>query len=246
LAGDFVDFGSQEGPMHDHTSASQDGAAAGCRALLDGLGAAARHDAADRISVGSFDTPIGPLIAIAGRAGLHMLEFVDGRGVRPAIDRVLRRLDARVDDRHDPLLAQAAAQIAEYFAGRRRVFGVALAALGTERQKRAWHYLSSVPFGETRSYTEMAVALGNAKAVRAAGSANGANPLSIVVPCHRIVGTDGSLTGYGGGLERKRWLLDHEKRFAAAPSGSPPVDGPGGAPPTAARPPEATQTGGCR
>lgn len=106
-------------------------------------------------------------------------------------------------------------QLKAYFAGRLREFDVPLASAGSPFQRRVWQALRQIPFGVTESYGALARRVGNAKASRAVGMANGRNPLSIIVPCHRVIGADGSLTGYGGGLERKRWLLEHEQRHVA-------------------------------
>ena len=108
------------------------------------------------------------------------------------------------------MLAVAAAQLSEYFAGTRQEFDLPLDLDGTAFQRRAWTALAKIPYGETRSYGEQARRLGVPRAARAIGAANGANPLPIVLPCHRLVGADGSLTGFGGGLETKRWLLEFE------------------------------------
>lgn len=102
-------------------------------------------------------------------------------------------------------------QLDAYFAGEREAFDVPLALHGTEFQLRVWEQLRKIPFGETISYSELAQRLGDRKLVRAVGLANGRNPVSIIVPCHRVIGADGSLVGYGGGLERKQWLLEHEE-----------------------------------
>jgi methylated-DNA-[protein]-cysteine S-methyltransferase len=107
-------------------------------------------------------------------------------------------------------LAMAALQLNEYFAGTRRVFDLALRLDGTPFQQRVWRELTEIPYGETWSYGQLAKRIGNPNASRAVGLANGQNPISILVPCHRVIGADGSLTGYGGGLERKSWLLAHE------------------------------------
>jgi methylated-DNA-[protein]-cysteine S-methyltransferase len=104
-------------------------------------------------------------------------------------------------------------QLEEYFAGARRDFDVPLAPQGTGFQLAAWRALRDIPYGETRSYAAQARAIGRPDAVRAVGAANGRNPISIIVPCHRVVGADGSLTGYGGGIDRKRWLLEHERAW---------------------------------
>jgi methylated-DNA-[protein]-cysteine S-methyltransferase len=116
----------------------------------------------------------------------------------------------REDERH-PVLIQAARELREYFAGHRRDFSVPLDLRGTEFQNKVWHALRSIPFGETRSYGELASQIGAPKASRAVGAANGRNPIPIILPCHRVIGSSGSLTGFGGGLPMKRELLAHEQ-----------------------------------
>ena len=125
-----------------------------------------------------------------------------------------------IDERLDPAQAEehldrAEAQLAEYFAGTRRTFDLALDPAGTDFQLRAWKALRSIPFGQTISYGEQAAELGEPGAARAVGAANGRNPLSIVVPCHRVVAASGALTGFAGGLDTKAWLLDHERAVLA-------------------------------
>jgi len=110
----------------------------------------------------------------------------------------------------DSLLDEARRQLVAYFAGRRRAFDLPLAPNGTEFQRRVWTELTKIPFGATISYARLARRVSNAAAVRAVGAANGRNPIPIIVPCHRVIGSDGSLTGFGGGLARKQWLLNHE------------------------------------
>jgi methylated-DNA-[protein]-cysteine S-methyltransferase len=114
--------------------------------------------------------------------------------------------------RDDAALSEARAQLQAYFAGELRGFELPLAAEGTPFQQRVWRALCDIPYGETISYGELARRIGQPAAARAVGLANGQNPIAIVVPCHRVIGANGSLTGYGGGLERKRWLLAHESR----------------------------------
>lgn len=111
-----------------------------------------------------------------------------------------------------PIFFQLNTELHEYFSGTRRHFDVPIAPTGTEFQRAAWQALTQIPYGETRSYAEQAIAIGRPKAVRAVGAANGKNPLLIVVPCHRVIGKDGSLTGFGGGIEMKRQLLELESR----------------------------------
>jgi methylated-DNA-[protein]-cysteine S-methyltransferase len=112
--------------------------------------------------------------------------------------------------------AHVVRQLREYFAGLRTKFDLQVSAAGTDFQRRAWRALQSIPFGATASYQEQATRVGNPRAVRATGAANGKNPVPIVVPCHRVIGKDGSLTGFGGGLAAKKWLLQHEARVLAA------------------------------
>jgi methylated-DNA-[protein]-cysteine S-methyltransferase len=158
-------------------------------------------------------TPIGDLLLVADQAGaLRMLEFHDKEERwRPQFQRHFTT--AAVTDKRDPF--HLGARLARYFAGDIAALDeIAVAAEGTHFQKSCWTALRQIPAGATTSYGALARQLGKPAAMRAVGLANGANPIAIVVPCHRVVGSDGSLTGYGGGLERKRWLLDHEARHA--------------------------------
>lgn len=117
-------------------------------------------------------------------------------------------------EKETPLISQAAGMLREYFDGKRKSFdGLPLSFEGTEFQKKAWNALLAIPYGETRSYKDQAAATGNIKACRAVGAANGKNPISIIVPCHRVIGSDNSLVGYGGGLDMKRTLLGLERKW---------------------------------
>jgi methylated-DNA-[protein]-cysteine S-methyltransferase len=149
------------------------------------------------------DTPIGPLTLVATPQALREVRFPNGRPVGPA--------DGPVDAGH-LVLAQAGRELGEYFAGTRLAFDVALDPQGSPFQLAAWRGLREIPYGETVSYGEQARRLGHAGKARAIGAANGTNPLPVIVPCHRVIGSDGSLTGFGGGLERKAWLLHHERQ----------------------------------
>ena len=112
------------------------------------------------------------------------------------------------------VLAQCKKELSEYFTGKRKDFDVPISQAGTEFQQRVWNELTKIPYGKTVSYNFIAESLGDKKSVRAVGTSNGKNQLSIIVPCHRVIGSDGSLTGYAGGLWRKKWLLNHEKEFS--------------------------------
>ena len=156
-------------------------------------------------------SPIGDLGLLASAGGLHAIHFESARHGAP-LEEVARRYVAIVPDADArAVLDRAAAQLAEYFAGTRTTFDLPLAPRGTDFQRRVWRALGEIPFGTTISYGDLAIQLGDARATRAVGAANGRNPIPIVVPCHRVIGADGSLTGFGGGIERKRWLLDHER-----------------------------------
>ena len=148
------------------------------------------------------DSPIGELTLVGDEHGLAGL-YMESQRYGPKRDPAWR---------HDPeALADAAEQLEQYFGGERTEFDLALAPRGTEFQLRVWGLLRDIPFGETTTYGALAQRLGNPRTVRAVGLANGRNPISIVVPCHRVVGSTGALTGYGGGMERKRMLLDLER-----------------------------------
>ena len=150
-----------------------------------------------------FDSPLGPVIAIADEGGIRHIDFVGAKYERPVAP-------DWVEDPDAPELRACAQQLAEYFAGARTDFELNLAPLGSDFQQRVWREIARVPYGETISYAELAKRAGAPGQARAAGAATGRNPLGVVVPCHRIVGSDGSLTGYAGGLERKRGLLELE------------------------------------
>jgi AraC family transcriptional regulator, regulatory protein of adaptative response / methylated-DNA-[protein]-cysteine methyltransferase len=159
-------------------------------------------------------SPLGELIAGATDDGICLLEFNDRkRAVREQKD-LARLLGQPVMEGLNDHLIKLQAELSEYFEGRRKVFTVPVVTPGTDFQKAVWTELQKIPYGTTRSYQEQAAALNSPDAVRAVANANGMNRISIVIPCHRVIGSDGRLTGYGGGLGRKKWLLDHEKKFS--------------------------------
>jgi methylated-DNA-[protein]-cysteine S-methyltransferase len=150
----------------------------------------------------TLDSPIGPLLVAGDAAALRLLWFVNGRHV--AAPDPSWTADARP-------FREVAAQLNAYFTGTLRAFDLPVEPAGTPFQRRVWRALQDIPYGETESYGALARRLGDARAVRAVGLANGANPISIVIPCHRVIGANGSLVGYGGGLANKRALLDLEQ-----------------------------------
>ena len=161
-------------------------------------------------------TPVGPLVLIASTRGLRAVLWSPDDahrvpGVAP--DEMPSRSDEAPPRSAGVILQQAAEELDEYFEGTRRSFDVPLDPVGTAFQQQAWAALRTIPYGETVTYGEQAERLGDRRKARAVGAANGRNPISIIVPCHRVVGSNGALTGFGGGLDVKAWLLDHE-RFA--------------------------------
>ncbi len=162
------------------------------------------------LNIVRFTTRVGPMFACASSAGLCLLDFTDRRGLETEFKGLCKRLNAVILPGTNPHLDQVQQEIAEYFSGARKSFTVPLHAPGTEFQQSVWELLQAIPYGETRSYKQQAVALGKPKAIRAVAAANGHNRIGIIIPCHRVIGSDGSLTGYGGGLHRKQWLLDFE------------------------------------
>jgi methylated-DNA-[protein]-cysteine S-methyltransferase len=154
------------------------------------------------------DTPIGPLLLVSDGAGLVELGLPHGgKAATPPMD----------GEQSQSKLHAARRQLDEYFAGTRRQFDLALHPTGTPFQLEVWGALLAIPYGETVSYADIARRIRRPRAVRAVGAANGANPLAIIVPCHRVIGSHGDLVGYGGGLPAKRWLLAHERKHAPVP-----------------------------
>jgi AraC family transcriptional regulator of adaptative response/methylated-DNA-[protein]-cysteine methyltransferase len=160
-----------------------------------------------------FTTPLGPMYAAATDQGLCLLEFTDRRMLETEFEDLTRRLKARIVVGQNSIIKEALLQLEAYFSGADLRFDIQLDTPGTDFQKQVWRELQTIPIGQTRSYQEQATAIGNAKAVRAVANANGHNRVSIIIPCHRVIGSDGQLTGYGGGLPRKQWLLDHERHY---------------------------------
>lgn len=163
-----------------------------------------------------YEAPCGLLLLGAYRGELCLCDWQVERHRELTDRRLMKALSAVMVEGNSAVIDRAVAQLDEYFAGERREFDVPLLFVGTEFQKRVWTELLNVPFGTTVSYGEMARRIGMPTAVRAVANANGANSISIFAPCHRVIGSDSSLTGYGGGLEAKRWLLELEG-FGAFP-----------------------------
>jgi len=150
------------------------------------------------------DSPVGPLKIETNLTGLKSIQFIE-------------LLKSTNGQKLPEIMTQTISELDEYFVGRRKEFSLHLDPEGTSFQQRVWRELLKIPFGQTTSYLKLALQLGDVKAIRAVGGANGKNPIPIVVPCHRVIGSNGQLTGYAGGLPRKRWLLDHEAVSAQLP-----------------------------
>lgn len=158
------------------------------------------------------DTPLGPMLAVGEGEWLHMLEFTGREQIEGHLDRYRRRFNAAVLPGESPALTRIRDELDDYFSGRRLDFSSRIAEAGTPFQQQVWDALRAIPPGETRSYADIAQAVGRPSAVRAVANANRLNRCGVILPCHRVIGSDGSLTGYAGGLWRKQWLLDHERR----------------------------------
>jgi len=158
-----------------------------------------------------FSTPLGAMLACATEKGLCLLEFTDEKRLEGLFKDLQARLNTAILPGKNKHLTQVQEELKEYFEGKKTEFSVPIDMQGTDFRKLVWQELINIPFGYTRTYKEQAIAMNKLRAIRAVASANGANKINIIIPCHRVVGTDGSLTGYGGGLHRKKWLLDFEK-----------------------------------
>ena len=161
-----------------------------------------------RFAYKTIHSPVGKLKLVASNKGLVAVLWENDKANRVRLGEPVKRLS-------HPVLIEAERQLGEYFEGKRRSFSVALDMRGTSFQKNVWEALLAIPYGETRSYRDLAKKLGNPEATRAVGAANGRNPISIIVPCHRVIGSNGKLTGFAGGLETKARLLQLEQRHRA-------------------------------
>ncbi|UUZ90049.1 trifunctional transcriptional activator/DNA repair protein Ada/methylated-DNA--[protein]-cysteine S-methyltransferase [Paenibacillus sp. P25] len=158
------------------------------------------------------DTRLGPMLAIADEEALYLLEFVDRRGLEREVERLRSRTRSAVIPGSSPPIRQIESELEDYFEGRLTEFTTPLRLVGSPFQKKVWEQLRKIPPGRTASYAAIAAAVGKPDAYRAAAQASGANQLAIVIPCHRVIRSDGDLGGYGGGLSRKQWPLGHEKQ----------------------------------
>jgi AraC family transcriptional regulator, regulatory protein of adaptative response / methylated-DNA-[protein]-cysteine methyltransferase len=169
----------------------------------------------DLLKADWIETPIGAMLAVADANALHLLKFFDGRAVPSELERLQEKTHSSIALGRLPPIDSIEKELDDYFAGRSAVFRTPLACHGSSFTCKVWDALRTIPPGSTRSYSEIAHDVKRPSGIRAVGRANGANQIVIVIPCHRVIGMDGSLTGYGGGLWRKRWLLEHERRITA-------------------------------
>lgn len=158
------------------------------------------------------DTPLGPMLAVADDKSLFLLEFVDRRGLEREIERLRTKTKSAIIPGITDPISMVEQELKSYFDGSLKIFRTPVTPIGSPFQKLAWQHLCAIPYGETRSYLEQARAIEKHTAYRAVANANGANQFAIIIPCHRIINSNGELGGYGGGLARKRWLIDHERR----------------------------------
>jgi AraC family transcriptional regulator of adaptative response/methylated-DNA-[protein]-cysteine methyltransferase len=163
------------------------------------------------VTLTRFETPLGPMVTCATEQGICLLEFTDRRMLETELKILSKQLKATALQGESKYFEPLRKQLNEYFEGKRKEFDIPLVLIGTDFQKKVWEELLRIPYGTTRSYKRQAMALNNLEAIRAVAGANGMNKIAIIIPCHRVIGEDGSLTGYGGGLWRKKRLLDIEQ-----------------------------------
>lgn len=164
------------------------------------------------ILISRHTTPIGPMFICATENGICLVEFVDRKMLETEFKDLQNKLNAVIVTGENDHIKLAKQELDEYFNGTRKEFTVNLVTPGTDFQNSVWTVLQDIPYGKTVSYQTQSEKLNNAKAIRAVASANGHNRISIIIPCHRVIGKDGKMTGYGGGIERKKWLLEHEEK----------------------------------
>lgn len=165
------------------------------------------------IDLKRFETPLGTMVACSTKKGICLLEFTDRRLLETEFKQLIKIYNAVIVPGSNALLEQVEQEVIAYFEGKRVSFDIALDARGTSFQEKVWQILQLIPYGTVSTYKQQAELIGNKEAVRAVANANGMNRISIVIPCHRVIGSDGAMTGYGGGIWRKQFLLDLEKKY---------------------------------
>lgn len=163
------------------------------------------------------ETPLGEMAAAATKEGICLLEFTNRPALESEFNELALTFNETVKSGSNKHLRALKKQLKEYFKGKRKEFSLSLITPGTDFQRSSWDVLRKIPYGKTITYLEHAKLIKNPGAVRAVAAANGSNRIAIVIPCHRVIGSDGNLVGYGGGLDKKRWLIDHEKKYSGEP-----------------------------
>lgn len=176
------------------------------------IGSAPTHSHHLILKAAWIDTKLGPMIAIADDAGLYLLEFADRRGLEREIERLRKRMKAAIIPGEASIIKKIEKELMDYFDGKNADFKTPLKLMGSDFQKNVWGALQKIPPSETRSYLDIANTIKKPTAFRAVANANGANQLAIIIPCHRVINANGDLGGYGGGISRKQWLIEHEKK----------------------------------
>lgn len=173
------------------------------------------HPSKNKITIllSQIATPIGSMFVCATTNGVCLVEFTDRKDIKGQFKRLEKLIDGEISIGENEHIIAVKEQLTQYFIGKRQLFELILDIPGTQFQQQVWQCLTNIDYGTTSSYQQQATDLQNPKAIRAMASANGRNRLAIIIPCHRVIGKDGSLTGYAGGLARKQWLLDHEQKY---------------------------------
>ena len=161
------------------------------------------------------ETPLGPMLAVGDDEALYLLEFKDCCGLQREVDLIQKRTKRSISPGYSDAIRSIENELSQYFDGKLLDFETPLFLIGSSFQKGVWKELQKIPHGETRSYLQIAAAIGKPTAFRVVAQANGANQLAVIIPCHRVINANGALGGYAGGLERKKWLLNHERKYAA-------------------------------
>ena len=165
----------------------------------------------------TIETPLGDMAAAAIKEGICFLEFTSRPGLESEINKLAQTFNTTIKPGSNRHLRALRRQLKEYFRGKRKEFTLKVVTPGTDFQREVWETLKKIPYGETISYLEQAKMMNNPGAFRAVAGANGSNRIAIVIPCHRVIGSDGEMVGYGGGLDKKKWLIDHERKFSGKP-----------------------------
>jgi AraC family transcriptional regulator of adaptative response/methylated-DNA-[protein]-cysteine methyltransferase len=163
------------------------------------------------------ETPLGEMAAAATKEGICLLEFTSRPALESEFNKLALTFNETIKSGSNKHLRALKKQLKEYFKGKRKEFSIPIITPGTEFQQTVWNALKKIPYGITISYLEQARSINKPGAVRAVANANGSNRIAIIIPCHRVIGSDGNLVGYGGGLEKKKWLIDHEKKYSGQP-----------------------------